>query len=164
MINCVCVLYNQNYYNAYLEKYTNTRNDSMVIYLPRNFQGLLQNDSLQLPHIKYLFLEITQPRNFTSLVIPRLSNASFDEFLFSIQDIIYTTSRTKLPFYIIEDLNINLLRNNNNVHKPFLFPFFPPITKPTRVAILSVFVIDHIRTNNFLIYQLIYRTLPSVIT
>ena len=70
-------------------------------------------------------------------------------------DILNSVNKENKPFYMLGDLNIDLLKyEEHRLTSSFLDMFysnnvFPLITKPTRVTQTTATLIDHVLTKNF---------------
>ena len=124
----------------------------MAIFLHKQFQSLSLHDiCLQLPHLEFIFVIVTQLFRFIVGIIYRPPNAKVDEVLLSIEYIVESLVGENLPCYIMGDLNINLLSNKNKVHDfinlLYLYYYFPTKNKSTEVTSISA-LIDNIWTSN----------------
>lgn len=147
-----------NYNSFFINK--STQGGGLAVYLHNNFEGLiLQNVSLQLPHIQSLFINITQPHKCIIGLVYRPPNENVGAFLQSMEFILESLIAVReLRCYIMGDMNLNLLNyNENNVHNYinlfFSHMFFPTITKPTRVTKTCASLLDHVWTNDLQNYQ-----------
>ena len=121
--------------------------------MKNKFQGIIINNaSLQLQHFESLFLEICHPLECVVGMVYRPPNASLNDFLESMEEVLNLVSNLKVKCYIMGDFNINLLNMNNNVinYVTLLqsYNFFQTIIKPTRVTDTSATLIDHFWTND----------------
>lgn len=90
----------------------------MAIFIHNRFFKLfLHNISLQLPHVEVLFIKVTHPFSFITEMVNRLTNANEVEFLSSTENIAEYLENQNLPCYMMEDLNVNLLKNDNEEHE-----------------------------------------------
>lgn len=164
----ICMLYRLNRYNAYFNN-RDTGGGGLALYLHNNFQGtVIKNISLKLHHIESLFLRVKGKLNFIIGLLYRPPNSNPTEFLHSLHEILQALSNENLPCYVMGDLNINLLKRDNNMHDLlnlfYSHLFFPVVNKPTRVTKYSASLIDHIWTSesgNYLYSGIFYTSISD---
>lgn len=155
----ISALYHLSGYNAFFKNKT-TKGGGVALYIAKYMKGVIRQDlSLQLSHIESLFIECTRTNKFLVGMIYRPPNASLHDFMLSLEQLLeHVTSEQTLPCYLMGDLNVNLLKQNDNSVNELLnlfytYSYFPVITKPTRVTSTSASLIDHIWTNDLNNYQ-----------
>ena len=88
-------------------------------------------------------------------IVYRMPDSAIDIFNDRMTDILYTVNKENKLFYMLGDLNIDLLiYEEHRLTSSFLDMLysnnvFPLITKPTRVTQTTATLIDHVLTNNF---------------
>ena len=110
--------------------------------------------------IESLFIEIDSkvfqtPCNIIIGIVYRMPDSSIDDFNDRVADILNVINKENTLFYMLEDLNIELLKcDEHRLTSSFIDILYsnnvyPLITQPTRVTQNSATLIDHILTNNF---------------
>lgn len=164
----ICNMYNIDHYLSFFQS-RSTQGGGIGIFLHNKFQGIkINNASLQLQHIESLFISITHPVECVIGMVYRPPNASLNDFLESMEEVLNLVSNSTVKCYIMGDFNINLLNMNNNViNYTTLFQsynFFQTVTKPTRVTDTSATLIDHFWTNdihNYVKSGILYMTISD---
>ena len=153
----ICSLYRLEGYNAHF-KNKNTSGGGLALFLRKMYTAkTLPEINLQLCYIETMFLEVVQPYNFVIGIVYRPPNSNFDDFLVSLENILLTLARKKMPCYLFGDFNVNMLAINGRVQNfTDLFysnMYYPTINKPTRITNVSATLIDHIWTNDLNYYS-----------
>ena len=88
-------------------------------------------------------------------IVYRIPDSSINIFNDRMTDILNTVNKENKLFYMLGDLNIDLLKyEEHRLTSSFLDILysnnnFPLITKPTRVTQITATLTDHVLTNNF---------------
>ena len=154
----------------HLKGFNFERNDStsaaggVALYLSEKIQYTVNNElALNLPHCEDLWVTITndsssssKPNTLEKLVIAviyRHPGRKYDEFREKLCDQLLSLDRQKIKYYIVGDMNIDLLKYNiasnvtnylNAIHASGCNVF---IDKPTRITSHSATCIDHVYSN-----------------
>ena len=127
----------------------------VALYLLKQFHyNVLRNISVSNAFVETLFVEILIPghKNIIIGVVYRPPNASVNDFLSYLSDMLHNPIFNNKDCFVMGDFNINLLKQDTHISKDFLNTFLsasylPLITKPTRVANQSATLIDNIFSN-----------------
>ena len=96
-------------------------------------------------NVESVFIEIHQPSSASFIVgtIYRPPSASFDSFS-AIEQLVKLMDNEDKEFYLLGDLNVNILNNSNNgtMHLFSIMEQYQTITSPTRMTITSSSLLD----------------------
>ena len=137
------------------------KGDGEALYVNDNIPYIVREDLEFFDYeMESLFIEIDSkvfqtPCNIIIGVVYRMPDSSIDIFNDRVADILNLINKENKLFYMLGDLNIDLLKCDEHRLTSSLIDIlysnnvYPLITKPTRITQNSATLIDHISTNNF---------------
>ena len=167
--NIICIsetkLKQSNNFNINLKDYTfinnnsNTKSGGVGMYIDNSTTYALRLDlEFKIESCENLWIEIKTTKNSKNIVVGiiyRHPTHSFTDFSNKLTDTILKIDNQKLHYYILGDININILKQNtckatkdyiDNLHS---LNSMCIINKPTRITSSTATLIDHIYTNHF---------------
>ena len=154
-------LYGIQNYNVVNRFRNGRKGGGVTLYINENIPCTIRHD-LEFfdSEMESLFIELDNnvfktSSNIIIGIVYRMPDSSIDIFNDRMTDILYTVNKENKLFYMLGDLNIDLLKyEEHRLTSSFLDMLysnnvFPLITKATRVTQTTATLIDHVLTNNF---------------